>query len=53
MEPITFTIDNLDYTFEIPQTEVRRLKVDQQIIFGDYSVVIKEADLYPKAIVFI
>lgn len=51
MEPITFTIDNLDYTFEIPQTEVRRLKVDQQIIFGDYSVVIKEADLYPKAIV--
>ena len=47
---LKFTIDDLEYHFQMPKTENYEIELNKDIGYRDYTFTIKSATVYPKAI---
>lgn len=47
---IKFTIENLEYNFDIPKTEFHKFDINQTMHYGNYNAIIKSVEVYPKAV---
>jgi len=50
VDSLKFTIDDLEYNFQMPKEENYEIELDKDISYKDYTFAIKSATVYPKAI---
>jgi len=50
VDSLKFTIDDLEYHFQMPKTENYEIELNKDIGYRDYTFTIKSATVYPKAI---
>ena len=50
VDSLKFTIDDLEYNFQMPKAENYEVELNKDISYKDYTFAIKSAAVYPKAI---